>query len=163
VQKTRALGGYRLGLHNEDADLWWRMALKHDIHCIPEALVGFRQNSSSVSARNLSNQFVAGLYVQYLLLSHLWKRTPRTIGDIRSHLVNLSPVREFLSKQRLRDFNMRLAEGKLFPALLAFADSTFASPRYVLRRLCDEFLSSRSVANGVPPSLFLERKEALWL
>jgi glycosyltransferase involved in cell wall biosynthesis len=163
VDKTLALGGYRIGLHNEDADLWWRMALKHDIHCIPEALVGFRQNASSVSARNLANQFIAGLYVQYLLLSYLWKRAPRAIGEIRSHLEPLLPSGEFLAKERLRSFNMRLAEGKRLAAFAAFANSMAASPGYVLRRLRDEFSSSRSIANGIQPALFLERKEALWL
>lgn len=162
VHKTLALGGYRLGLHNEDADLWWRMALQYDIHCIPEELVGFRQNASSVSARNLANQFVAALYIQYLLLSHLWKRSPRAIHDIRSHLEYLSPAGEFLAKQRLRRFNMRMAEGKRFAASFAFAQAVAASPGYVARRLRDEFVSSRAIANGIQPRRFLERKEALW-
>jgi glycosyltransferase involved in cell wall biosynthesis len=163
VHKTLALGGYRMGLHNEDADLWWRMALKHDIHYIPEALVGFRQNTCSVSARNLANQFVAGLYVQYLLLSHLWKRTPRAISEIRMHLECLFPSGVFLAKEQLRSFNIRLAEGKRLAALVAFGNSILASPGYVLQRLRDELFSSRSIANGIQPRLFLERKEALWL
>src|SRR5271170_216492 len=100
VHKTLALGGYSLGLHNEDADLWWRMALRYDIHYIPETLVGFRQNTSSVSTRNLAEQFIAGLYVQYLLLSHLWRRSPRSIGEIRSHLEDLLPTGKFLAKER---------------------------------------------------------------
>jgi len=163
VRKTLTLGGYSLGLHNEDADLWWRMALKYDIHCIPETLAGFRQNTSSVSTRNLAQQFVAGLYVQYLLLSHLWRRSPRSIGEIRSHLEDLLPTGKFLAKERLRCFNMRLAEGERFAAVSAFANSMIASPRYVLGRICDELGFSRSVWNGVSPQLFLERQEALWL
>ncbi len=163
VHKTLALGGYSLGLHNEDADLWWRMALKYDIHHIPEALVGFRQNTSSVSTRNLAQQFTAGLYVQYLLLSHLWRRSPRPIGDIRSHLQDLLPARKFRAKERLRSFNMRLSEGKRGAAVAAFANSVLASPGYVLGRICDEFDSSRSVSNGIPPRMFLERQEAFWL
>jgi glycosyltransferase involved in cell wall biosynthesis len=162
VHKTLALGGYRLGLHNEDADLWWRMALKHNIHCIPEELVGFRQNPASVSARNLANQFIAGLYVQYLLLSHLWKLGPRSIESIRMQLEALCPVAEFRAKERLRSFNMHLAERRRIAAVADFALSAMASPRYVLKRLRDEFLSSQ-VMNGISPMLFLERKEALWL
>ena len=162
VHKTLALGGYRLGLHNEDADLWWRMALKHDIRCVPEELVGFRQNSSSISARNLANQFVAGHYVQYLLLSHLWKLVPRSIESIRAQLEALCPAAEFRAKERLRSFNMNLAERKPVTAFADFGKSVLASPGYVLRRMCDEFLSVR-VMNGISPKLFLERKEALWL
>jgi glycosyltransferase involved in cell wall biosynthesis len=163
VHKTLALGGYRLGLHNEDADLWWRMALKHNVHFIPETLVGFRQSSSSVSACNLASQFIAGLYVQYLLLSHLWRRTPRVIEEIRAHLEQLLPAGKFLAKERLRSFNVQLAEGKRLTALVSFGNSLLASPSYVLRRLGDEFFSSRGIANGISPRLFLERKEALWL
>jgi glycosyltransferase involved in cell wall biosynthesis len=162
VQKTLALGGYRLGLHNEDCDLWWRMALKYDIRCIPEALVGFRQSNSSVSARNLADQFVAGVYIQYLLLSHLWKRTALPISHIRKHLESLLPNGNFLAKERLRSFNISLAEGKFFSAMTAFVQSVSASPRYVLERLCDELFTSRRVANGIQPKLFLERKEAFW-
>jgi len=166
VHKTLALGAYRLGLHNEDADLWWRMALKHDIHCVPEELVGFRQSRLSVSTRNLANQFLAGLYIQYLLLSHLWKLGPRGIESIRRQLEALCPAAEFRAKERLRSFNMHLAERRRLAAAGEFALSVMASPRYVLRRMRDEFLSgslSGQVRNGISPTLFLERKEALWL
>src|SRR4029077_2467321 len=73
VEKTLALGGYRFNLHVEDKDLWWRMAIAHDIIFIPEVTVGFRQNFQSVSSVNFVEQSVNALYIQYLLLSHLWK------------------------------------------------------------------------------------------
>ena len=162
VHKTLALGGYRLGLHNEDADLWWRMALKHNIHCIPEELVGFRQSPTSVSTCNLADQFIAGLYVQYLLLSHLWKLGPRSIASIRTHLEALCPRAGFRAKERLRSFNMNLAEQRSFRAAADFASAVIASPGYVLKRMRDEFLLGQ-VVNGVSPMLFRARKEALWL
>jgi hypothetical protein len=162
VRKTLELGGYRIGLHNEDADLWWRMALDHDIHFIPEVLVGFRQNAASVSACNLSSQLVAGLYIQYLLLSHLWKLVPRGFGEIRAELDSLLARARTFAKERLRSFNMNLAGGRNFPALADFASSVVASPAYVMRRLCDEFLPRGRVMNGVSPNLFLRRKEVLW-
>ena len=77
VEKARAVGGYREGIRAEDADLWWRMARRFEIHCIPEALVGFRQHAESLSAEDTGKQELAGLYVQYLLLSELWGLTPR--------------------------------------------------------------------------------------
>jgi hypothetical protein len=163
VEKTLALGGYRIGLHNEDADLWWRMALEHDIRFIPEVLVGFRQNVASVSTRNLANQVVAGLYVQYLLLSDLWELAPRSLDEIRAELEGLSPRAWMRAKERLRSFNMRLAEGRRGSALADLAGSTLASPSYVLRRLADEVFATRKVVNGVPPKLFLNRREVLWL
>ena len=163
VPRTLALGGYRIGLHNEDADLWWRMALNHDIHCIPEELVGFRQNAASVSAQNLADQFVAGVYVQYLLLSHLWKRAPRNLGEIRADLETLFPGARVRAKERLRSFNIHWAEGRRSSTVAELINSIFASPAYVLQRFCDEIFPSQRVRNGVPPNLFLERKEALWL
>jgi len=163
VAKTLALGGYRIGLHNEDADLWWRVALNHDIHCIPEALIGFRQNAASVSARHLANQFVAGVYVQYLLLSHLWKLSPRGLDDVRADLEALIPGARVRAKEKLRSFNIHLAEGRKGSAVADLACSVLASPMYVLRRLCDEVFPWRRITNGVSPNLFLQQKEALWL
>jgi glycosyltransferase involved in cell wall biosynthesis len=162
VRKTLGLGGYRLGLHNEDADLWWRMALHYDIHCIPEALVDFRQSPFSISSRNLGEQVVAGLYVQYLLLSHLWRRPPRSIEDVREHLESLLPGREFRAKEWLRSFNIHLSQKNHLNALFALCCSLKASPEYVVRRFCDEIFSSRRIANGINPDLYLERKEVLW-
>ena len=163
VRKTLALGGYRIGLHNEDADLWWRMALHHDIRFIPEVLVGFRQNVASVSTRNLASQVVAGLYVQYLLLSHLWRFAPRSLDEIRAELEAFSPRAWVRAKEGLRSFNMRLAEGRGGSALAHLAGSILASPSYVLRRLGDEVFRTRKVMNGVSPKLFLDRREVLWL
>jgi glycosyltransferase involved in cell wall biosynthesis len=162
VSKTIALGGYRIGLHNEDADLWWRMALKHDIRFIPEVLVGFRQNAASVSAHNLADQFVAGLYVQYLLLSDLWMLPPRDLGDIRANLERLFCNSTLRAKERLRSFNIHLAEGRKISAFCNLAGSILASPMYVLRRLYDEVFPRQTVANGISPNLFLAQREALW-
>ena len=53
VARTRALGGYRFDLHIEDLDLWWRMALRHDIVFIPQVTVQYRLNHESVCINNL--------------------------------------------------------------------------------------------------------------
>src|ERR1700722_15113695 len=86
VEKTLAVGGYRFNLHVEDNDLWWRMAMVHDIRFIPEATVGFRQNVQSISSVNLVEQSLNVLYIQYLLLSHLWKLEPLPIETVRAAL-----------------------------------------------------------------------------
>jgi glycosyltransferase involved in cell wall biosynthesis len=162
VGKTLGVGGYGLGLHNEDADLWWRMALEYDIHCIPEELVGFRQSPGSVSSRNLGEQLLAGLYVQYRLLSHLWSLSPRSWEEVRGHLEPLLPRREFQAKERLRSFNIELARRRYAGAARALCASIGASPAYLLHRLADELFDTRRIANGIEPRLYLERKEALW-
>lgn len=166
VAKTRALGGYRVGLHNEDADLWWRMALEHEIHCIPEELVGFRQNESSVSARNLAAQMVAAIYVQYLLLSHLTRRTPQSFASIHNRLQSLLSPKKLRAKERLREFNIRLAQKDYARAAGALAASATVSPFHLISRLCDELVPRRPnspIVNGIQPRLFFEQKDALWL
>lgn len=163
VEKTLALGGYRVGLHNEDADLWWRMALQHDIRCIPEELVGFRQHFSSVSARNLAAQSAAALYVQYLLLSHLSRRAPRPFTAVQMLLRQLLSPRTLRAKERLRACNIHLAQSRCLRAAVSFAACAATSPSYLLRRLHDEFAPRGPIANGIPPQLFFEHKEALWL
>jgi glycosyltransferase involved in cell wall biosynthesis len=163
AEKTLRLGGYRFGLHNEDADLWWRMALEHEIHCIPEELVGFRQNESSVSARHLGAQMVGALYVQYLLLSHLTRRLPQSYAAICRHLEALLSPARVRAKERLREFNIQLAKKQYLSAATAFAASVAASPGQVLERLRDEFAPGAPIRNGLSPHFFLKHKEALWL
>lgn len=161
VEKALAAGGYRMDLHAEDADLWWRMARKYEIELLPEALVGFRQNTGSVSARNLEKQELAGLYVQYLLLSELWGYAPRPLEQVAQTLMRFLRPSGVRAKERLRQFNMERAKGRTASGLAALAQAFWASPTYVLRRVRDEFRHG-AIANGVAPRLFEERKEALW-
>ncbi len=162
VKKALQVGGYRREVYIEDADMWWRMALASDIHFIPEVLVGFRQNSGSLTSRNHERQIIHGLYVQYLLLSQLWGYAPEPAEKVEQHLKNLLPTSIFRSKELLRIFNMRLAERKYFQALLSLVESVFVSPRYFFNRVRDEFLHDKVIANGVDPAVFKKRKELLW-
>ncbi|HEY6445616.1 MAG TPA: glycosyltransferase family A protein [Acidobacteriaceae bacterium] len=161
VEKARAAGGYRMDLHAEDADLWWRMARSFEIRFIPEALVGFRQNAESVSTQNGGKQQLAGLYVQYLLLSELWDMEPRPLASVARTLVQFLKPSRLAAKELLRAFNMKLAEGRRLAAAGKLARALLASPGYVAGRLRDEFGSTAN-ANGIEPRLFMERKEALW-
>jgi glycosyltransferase involved in cell wall biosynthesis len=161
VDKARAAGGYRMDLHAEDADLWWRMARRYEIQFIPEALVGFRLNAGSVSTRYLEKQQLAAIYVQYLLLSELWGLRPRPLEEIAQQLLGFLRPSAIAAKESLRRFNMHLAQGRRMRSIAALAHAVCASPAYVLRRAADEFRHP-AIANGVPPSLFLDRKEVLW-
>jgi cellulose synthase/poly-beta-1,6-N-acetylglucosamine synthase-like glycosyltransferase len=161
VEKALAVGGYRMDIHAEDADLWWRMARKFDIRCIPEALVGFRQNAESVSSRHAEKQQLAGLYVQYLLLSELWELRPRPLGEVAQTLEEFLRPSALAAKESLRQCNMRWSEGRTLAGLGALAMATWQSPRYVSGRLRDEWMNGR-ITNGVAPRMYLERKETLW-
>jgi glycosyltransferase involved in cell wall biosynthesis len=105
VDKAKSVGGYRFDLHVEDIDLWWRIALQYDIHLIPAVTIGFRQNTQSVSSANLEAQALNILYVQYLLLSHLWNRTPLRYEDARKPLSRLLDRRRLNFKAHLRASN----------------------------------------------------------
>lgn len=161
VETTMAVGGYRMDIHAEDADLWWRMARNYEIRFIPEALVGFRQNASSVSARNAEEQQLAGLYVQYLLLSEIWSLSAKPFPEVACALAGFLRPSSFAAKESLRRFNMHLAERRMVRGYAALARAALQSPSYLAGRLRDEFRRG-GLFNGVPPKRFLERKEALW-
>jgi glycosyltransferase involved in cell wall biosynthesis len=161
VDKVRAAGGYRMNLHAEDADLWWRLALRYEVYCIPEPLVGFRIHPQSVSSRNLEMQQLAGVYVQYLLLSELWGKEPRPFGEIAESLGEFVQPSAFEAKEALREFNALLGEKRYLRGLGALAHAFHASPGYVSRRVRDE-IRPRAIGNGIPPDKFLRRKEVLW-
>jgi glycosyltransferase involved in cell wall biosynthesis len=161
VAKTLALGGYRDGLQCEDADLWWRMALAHDIYFIPRVLLYFRQNATSLTSRNLKQQALHGLYVQYLLLSALEGRDAASLDTVEAELDHMLDASPLLAKEELRLFNMHMGRGELLPALVRLTASVRQSPGYFLRRLRDEWFPS-GIANGLPPELYRQRKDALW-
>jgi glycosyltransferase involved in cell wall biosynthesis len=162
VEKTLAAGGYRNIPHCEDADLWWRLALSHDIHMLPEVLIGFRQNASSVSSRNSNAQELHGLYSQYLLLSHLSGRQPLSLADISPLLEPYISAHQLEAKQQLRCLNMHLAAKRYASAFASLASSLIASPSYLIRRMMDELFPANSIANGISPELFYRREEVFW-
>jgi glycosyltransferase involved in cell wall biosynthesis len=162
VEKTLAIGGYRDLPYAEDADLWWRMALRYDIQLIPEALIGFRQNGLSVSSRHFHKQELQGIYVQYLLLSHLSNSDALPLTEIAAILDSSISHSHLEAKQYLRSYNMHLAVGCYWRAFAALTRCLLASPSYLINRLTDELFPLKSIKNGVPPDLFYRRKEILW-
>jgi hypothetical protein len=162
VNKAKAAGGYRFDLHVEDIDLWWRIALQHDIRRISEATVGFRQHPQSVSSANLDAQAVNTLYVQYLLLSHLWNRAPLQYEQVREPLSRLFSRRRLKSKEHLRASNMQIALGNTVFALQEAARSLLTCPRYFAERVIDEFLPRKPICMGEPPSRFAQFESDLW-
>jgi hypothetical protein len=162
VAKTRALGGYRVGLHCEDADLWWRMALAHDICFIPEVLLYFRQNAKSLTSHHLKDQALHGLYVQYLLLSALENRQAAKLSAVEAELEAMLDPGPLRAKEDLRLFNIYLGQGHILRAVKRLAASVRQSPGYFFGRLRDEWFPPELIANGVPPELYRQRKDALW-
>jgi hypothetical protein len=162
AQKALDIGGYTVGLHVEDMDLWWRMALRYDIQFIPETLIGYRQNANSLTTHNLLRAHIEGLYDQYLLLSHLHNWEPQPYEKVRELLGSFISKSELRSKESLRGLNMLLAEKHYAAAVAAGMRSFFASPRYLCKRLASEFFPAGTITNGVSPQLYLHRKAEFW-
>ncbi len=162
VEKTLALGGYRAGLQCEDADLWWRMALAHHIYFLPQVLLYMRQSAGSLTSRNLEQQALHGLYVQYLLLSELEGRRAESLGAVQAELLRMLERSPLRAKEELRLFNIQLGQGHRLQALGRLLASVRLSPGYFLRRLRDEWFPPASIANGLPPRLYRQRKDVLW-
>jgi glycosyltransferase involved in cell wall biosynthesis len=164
VERTRAVGGYRFSLCGvEDADLWWRVALQYDIRLIPEVLTGYRQNLQSLSSVNLEEQSLSVLYVQYLLISHLWRRKPLAYEEVRSSLLRLlfNP-RKVRFRNHLRAFNIELGRGNKNRAFVRAASAFLTSPTDFMRRLVDECFPRRPITLGESPALFKKHANILW-
>ncbi len=121
VKKAQAVGGYRFDLHIEDIDLWWRMAIKYDLHYMPEVTTFFRHNEASVSTANLEDQSVNTLYVQYLLLSQLHGLRPLAYDIVVPKLARLIDQPKLTFREQMRRANICFTRKSLFPCLRSFS------------------------------------------
>ena len=162
VAKAVALGGYRFDLHVEDIDLWWRMALAHEIHLVPAFTVAFRQNAGSVSTNNFERQCTNTIFIQYLLLSHLWGLQPLPYSAVYEHLRLLLDHRRMHFRQHARLANICLGQQRHLHAVAHASAALLASPEHVARRVLHEFSPKAPVTNGEDPKRFLEQTALLW-
>jgi glycosyltransferase involved in cell wall biosynthesis len=162
IAKTLQVGGYRFNLHVEDIDLWWRMALEFDIQLIPAATVAVRHNSASVSARNFERQCVNTLFVQYLLLSHLWNLSPLPYELAASRLSALVNRRHVRFRENTRLANISLSRKQYLAAMKHAGLALAASPSHLLKRVLYEIRPEAAVVNGDDPQRFLQNKNLLW-
>jgi glycosyltransferase involved in cell wall biosynthesis len=162
VKKTIALGGYRFDLHIEDIDLWWRMALKHNIYYIPELTTYFRHNTTSVSTSNLECQSINTLYVQYLLLSYLYDLPALSCECVREHLA-LSVDRPRLAcREAMRRANICYSRKQYVAAYKYMGEAAIAHPLYFARRVFYEMRPGKIIFNGELPQKLLNQRDALW-
>jgi glycosyltransferase involved in cell wall biosynthesis len=162
VKKTIELGGYRFNLHIEDIDLWWRMALTHEIILIPEETVGFRLNFKSVSSVNLEEQAINTLYIQYLLLSHLWNLNPLPYDLVKGKLSLLLNRNKLKFRANMRFTNMYMGTRNYIGALKYGFRAFLSSPKDFLDRLTYEFGDKNIAVNGEDIKLFAAYCNSLW-
>lgn len=162
VEKARAIGGYRFDLHVEDVDMWWRMALRYDIRFIPEATVGYRQNVAGICSRNLHTQALHTAYIQYLLLSSLWKLTPKPFESVEPVLSEIVDDKKLAFREHLRAASHCISEGKYAAGSGRLLRAFFSSPSALAARLMYELRGHSLCFLGESPTEFARRKDLLW-
>ncbi|KJH72562.1 glycosyltransferase family 2 protein [Aliterella atlantica] len=162
VAKAKDVGGYRFDLHIEDIDLWWRMALLHEIRLIPEETVGFRLNTNSVSSSNLREQSTNTLYVQYLLISHLWDLQPLPYELVKEQLIMLLDNKKLNFRTNMRMTNIHLGKKAYAGAIKYGIGALLSSPQDFLERLTYELGNKDIAVNGEDPKLFAANCSSLW-
>jgi hypothetical protein len=138
------------------------MAILYDIRFIPEVTVGVRQNLQSVSSVNLAEQSLNVLYIQYLLLSHLWKLKPLPLETVRVALTRMINMRKLRSKKHLRAFNIEWGRGNRSKAVQEAALAFALSPASLIQRVTDELATNRRITVGEPQQLFVSLSSLLW-
>ncbi len=161
-QRLMAVGGYRFNLHVEDYDMYWRMALAHDIRFIPEVLVGARTGSRGISGTNIDQQSLNLLWIQYLLISRLKDRSPLPYDEAQERLRALAT--DDLAAYRL---NMRkcldaIGERKYLNAARFTLRAAAFSPRVFMRRLFRMVSGTEHFVVGQDPHLFEVYRGLLW-
>jgi glycosyltransferase involved in cell wall biosynthesis len=162
VQKVLSLGGYRFDYRIEDIDLWWRMALAHDIHFLPEVTLGVRLNPGSLSSTGLSAQMVNTLYVQYLLLSELWELEPSPYEEVAPALAAMVPQQRLRFRERIRGANIRLGQRQYLRAAGSMLAALASSPRDFTARALYELGRSGLTVYGEDPLRFVAADPPLW-
>lgn len=162
VAKTIKLGGYRFNLHIEDIDLWWRMALLHQIRLIPEETIGFRLNTNSISSSNLQRQAINTLYVQYLLLSNLWNLNPLPYESVENQLNKLLDRKKLNFRANMRLTNIHMGKKAYVGAIKYGVEALLSSPPDFLDRLTYELGKKDIAVNGEDPKLFATNCSNLW-
>lgn len=164
VAKTLDLGGYRSELRSaQDTELWWRMALRHDIQLIPQPTLAYRITASGLGSSDLLGQSAEVIFAQYLLLSELWGLSPMPMTSVRHHLLDFVDMRLLHYRSHLRQSAIAFDRRRIGSSLYHALASVLIAPDYLLERIQYELPKNRALAvNGVAPLLFVAHLHNLW-
>jgi GT2 family glycosyltransferase len=162
VQKTRAVGGYRFNLHVEDMDLWWRIALAHDIVFIPEVTVQYRLNNGSICISNLIELAQNTLYVQHLLLAQLWHLPELPYEVVRSQLDPLVKPKQFRYRELMWRAAIHMGEKHYDAAARCILAAVGNAPGRFIKRAVYPFLRSSEIRIGEDPQLLKQALKDVW-
>jgi glycosyltransferase involved in cell wall biosynthesis len=162
IAKTQDLGGYRFNLYVEDLDLWWRMALQHDIVFVPQVTVSVRLREESACVSNLEQLTLNTLYVQYLLLSHLWKLPALSYEAVVPFLIETIDRGQLQYRRHMWVAGSQMGAGQYHRAVPNLVHAAMNSPRHFFDRLRFVFLPEGTVQRGENPRQFWRRQHLLW-
>ena len=126
------------------------------------ATVAVRHNTASVSAKHFSEQCINTLFVQYLLLAHLWKLEPLPYDAVQEVLAKLLNRNHMRFREHARLANIHLS-GKRYNAALKHMTLAFlSSPTRLANRILYEFGPDMTALNGEDPNRFATHRDLLW-
>jgi len=162
IAKTQSLGGYRFNLYVEDLDLWWRMALRYDIVFLPKVTVSIRLHEASTCASNLEKLTLSTLYVQYLLLSHVWQLSPLKYEIVAPYLLKMIDKGRLQYRHQMWLAGGQMGAGQYHRAVPHLVSALVSSPNNFFDRLRYPFFPGGPVKRGEDPSHFRQRQQLLW-
>jgi glycosyltransferase involved in cell wall biosynthesis len=163
AEKTLRLGGYRPALRAaQDADLWWRIALSHDIRFIPQTTLAYRLTLSGLSTANFLLQAKESLYAQYMLLSSLWALDPKPFDQVEECLRSMVDLQRLHYRDHLRRCGMAWGDRQWLQFLGHAVAAAWISPAGLLERVRYRPDGAKLTVNGVNPLLFARRSDELW-
>lgn len=160
VEAALELGGYRFDLHVEDYDLYWRMGLHYDAHLIPEVLLGYRMTANSISDQNSRKQATNMLYVQYLLLSELWRKESLPYEEVRPVLETMVDRRHVSFRRHMRSALVRYGSHRYAAFALEMTKALVASPASFVARFLKK--NAEIARIGIAPENFIKNQTQLW-
>jgi glycosyltransferase involved in cell wall biosynthesis len=162
VRKALSLGGYRFNLHVEDLDLWWRMALAHDIVFVPETTVAVRLNNGSVCINNLEDLAYNTLYVQHLLLAHLWHRPILPYEMVRANLNTTIRRGDLRYRELMWKAAIDLGDQKYGSAAKLMMAAAINAPRRFVTRCVSPLSRNSQVRVGENPQVLQRALGSVW-
>jgi hypothetical protein len=162
VRKTQDADAYRFNYKIEDLDLWWRMALRYDIVFLPDITVAYRLNNTSLCINNLRDVACNSLFVQYLLLSHLWGRPARPYAEVRPVLETILDERKLQYRESMWKAAIYTSNQQYKEAIFHAAAAAKSSPLRFLNRCSYPLRRNQMVRVGESPSKFQQISDLLW-
>lgn len=160
VEAALEQGGYRFNLSVEDYDLYWRMGLHYDAYMVPEPLLGYRMVAGSMSDKSSRKQAINVLYVQYLLLSELWRKKSQPYEQVVAVLERMVDWRHVTFRRHMRTALVLFGNKQYGAFALEIGKAFLASPTRFMARFLKK--NAEIARLGIAPENFQRQQALLW-